>query len=1011
MNRIPSQSKQSTASGWWLRWLNLRPEESERTFLMFAFYTLSSVGVLWLEVSIAALFLRDYGSESLPWIYIASAAIGTGIGVIYSWLQKVLPLRHVLVLTAFLMALPLFVFRAGMSPILLGSSAIFLTRLWLEAIYVINEVNTSITANQLFTIREIKRTYPLISSGILAADVVSGLSFPLLRNWVGLSNLIVLAGLMLCGGAAVLLYLTQTYQSFFPEASRQRSSDKPGTATQRRVQGKLQRYIWLVMAVFVVLQVLLLLVDFQYLSQLEQNISVETIADFLALFGACLGAVELLTQWFVSGRVVEQFGIFRVAQFSPIVILGLSSLVLVQLIPIFIGVVLLKFIDELLRYTLVASTGPVLFQPLPEAQRSQVQADVRGIAEPISTGLTGLIMLLIIWLFRQAGLSTELAQQWQSLVFLFWTALLAAGWLLIVVKLRSKYLDVLVLSADWGQLRLSQVDVQGLKRELEEVLKRPNNVFDRESYIELLIRTDPKTAGSMLAPLLQTLSPELQRQTLEGMLQYPSPAYTDSVKSLLQSSTRAEVKAAAMRYLWLTDGQPNVPALRIYLEPTVNPILRSTAAALMLRLGKPQEKAAATDVLRRMLTHKQTQERVLGCRALGDTDYLQSLRLYIKPLLQDQSVHVRCAVLDVIAATRAEDYYGSLLRGLYYPQTRESAQHALVRLENDAIPLLQDVAEDPYKPMIVRQQAWMTIGQIGTPEAIDILVTRLITSWGVTRKTLLRVLLRLPHESGIEAGIDRLGRSGIETLIMQELQFLAQIYAARLDLAPAAETAEVQLLQRALRDSEADGIERLFLLMQFLYDVGAIRAAAFSLQSDSEEEVDRGLEILDNTLDIPKKQTLLKVLDTQSETEKLHYLAEFITYRPMKPYQRLRYLIELRHFLSDWVVACCFHVARTSRWSLSTDQTAAGLRSPVGFVREAVLLYLRAASPKALRQILPSLKTETDPLVFAQVRRLMAELGLDPPPFIDRSNRQSPSAPSGSGASSTPADNVNLDLL
>ena len=58
-------------------------------------------------------------------------------------------------------------------------------RLWLEAVYVLNDLNTSITANQLFNIREIKRTYPLISSGILVADVISGFSLTLLTDLGG----------------------------------------------------------------------------------------------------------------------------------------------------------------------------------------------------------------------------------------------------------------------------------------------------------------------------------------------------------------------------------------------------------------------------------------------------------------------------------------------------------------------------------------------------------------------------------------------------------------------------------------------------------------------------------------------------------------------------------------------------------------------------------------------------------------------------------------------------------
>lgn len=955
---------------------------------MFAFYMLSSVGILWLEVSVAALFLGEYGAASLPWIYIASAAIGTGCGFLYTAIQRFLSLRQAIVLTAFLMALPLFLFRWGLDLVWLGGYMVFLMRLWLEAIYVISEVNTSITANQLFTIREIKRTYPLISSGILAADVVSGLSLPLLRNWVGLPNVIVLAAVMLCGGALVLLYLTWAYSQSFPDARRR--TEKGQTFTQR-LQGKLRYYVLLVVLFFVVLQVLLLLIDFQYLSQLEQNVSIETIADFLALFGAGLGIVELVTQWFISGRVVERFGIFRVAQFSPLVVLGLSSLVLFRLMPLFAGVVLLKFIDELLRYTLVASTSPVLFQPLPEAQRNRVQSQVRGIAEPVCTGVTGLLMLLVIWLFERLPLLPEVARQWQSLVFLGCTAMLALVWLRVVQRLRSTYLEVLVLSADWGQLKLTQMDAQGLKRELEEVLSRPDREFDKDAYIELLVRTDPKTASEILAPQILALPPDLQQQSLAVMLKYPQPAYVDSVRALTQN-TAPPVLAAALRYLWLTESNTDLRPLRTYCRPSVNPVVRGMAAALIMRKGEVQDKAEATDILRRMLTHKQEQERIMGCRALGDAAYLQSLRLYIKPLLQDESLAVRCAVLEAIAATQTEDYYPALLRGLYYKSTRTAAQRALIRLGNEALPLLQTLAEDVYQPPLVRSQAWNTIGQIGTSEAIDVLVIRLITSWGPTREALLRVLLKLPNETGIDAAADHLGRSGIETLMNQELQFLSHLYAARLDLGagadklaanlpgkrpdPVATLPETNLLQRALRDLEADGLKRLFLLMQLLYDSNQIRAAAFCLQSESREEVARGLEILDNTLDIAKKRTLLNLLDAETEAEKLRHLSEFAPYQPMLPPQRLRYLLELRYFLSDWAIACCFHLASRGRWKLGAEQAFACLKSPTGYVREAVLAYIRVAAPKTLIKLLPSLAKETDPLVLAQIDQIASDLGI-----------------------------------
>ena len=962
-------------NGWdWLRSLNLRPEESERTFLMFASYTLTSIGVLWFEVSVAALFLGEYGAESLPWIYLASAGMGTGLGFIYSWLQRVLPLHRVLVLSAVLVALPLLLFWLGMNPILLGGGVVFLMRLWLEAIYAVNELNTTIAANQLFTIWEIKRTYPFVSSGILVADVLSGLSLPFLQAWVGLSNVILLACLMLFLGAGILYYVTRVYRQAFPDFSRRRFREKaPNYKT--RLQGSLRQYVVLVFAFFILLQVLALLLDFQYLSQLERrpNASVEEIADFLAVFSAILGFFELLTQWFVSGRAIQRLGVFGIAILPPALIAGLSLITLSGTISLFIGVMGLKFFDELLRYTLVAGTGPILFHPIPDGSRSRIQSIVRGIAEPLATGVIGILMLVTIKLVRHLSIAS--IADFQSLIFLVYTVLFALVWLFAVLKLRSKYVEVLVLSADRGQLSsVSEMELPVFRRNVAETLNRAVSEEEKKSCVELLTQIDLKNASEVLAPLLPKLSPARQHQSLEAMLRHPSPTYLRQVRSLISRSLMPEVYAVALRYIWLTEPDPDINQLRDYLKPEVDPVVRGTAASLMLRRGDSQQKAEATETLRRMLTHKRERERVMGCRALGEADYLQSLRLYIEPLLQDESLRVRCAMLEAIAATHSEAYYPALLKGLHYKSTRNAAKQALERLENEAIPLLLDLAEDVYKPEIVRANAWMTIGQIATPEALEILVARLMTAWGWSRYMLLRTLMKLPPETAVAMVDQLMGRSGVETLIDQELQFLAHVYASLLDFDPElVNSEEANLLRHALRDSEADAIERLFLLMRLMYDSNKIQAAAFNWRSGSRDNVGRGLEILDNTLDLQNKQALLSILDRQPESAKLQSLAEVYTYSPLPPNQRLRSLVDLRHFLSDWALACCFHLSRQMRWSLTPEQLLVCLRYPTGFVREAVLVYLHQVSPTTLQDLLPLLKDDPNPLVARQVQEMMAE--------------------------------------
>jgi HEAT repeat protein len=76
----------------------------------------------------------------------------------------------------------------------------------------------------------------------------------------------------------------------------------------------------------------------------------------------------------------------------------------------------------------------------------------------------------------------------------------------------------------------------------------------------------------------------------------------------------------------------------------------------MLRWGSRQQRVEAMASLRKMLTHEQEPERVMGCRALADANYMESLGIYIDTLLQDPSLRVRRATLMAIAATQYARY-------------------------------------------------------------------------------------------------------------------------------------------------------------------------------------------------------------------------------------------------------------------------------------------------------------------------------------------------------------------
>ena len=952
-----------------LRTLNLRPEEVERTVLMFLFNASVFVGGVWLEGISDSLVLSTFSVETLTWAYMAIAVVVSIMGVFYSWLQRILPLRTVMLGMGFLVALPVFGFwlGLGMKGTFLYGASIFGARLWVDAVYTISYINSDIAANQLFNIREVKRAFPIVGTGVTVAEIISGFSLPILAHSIGLTNVTLVAFGMLMFSTVLLFYISQRYRQAFPNSAYNEAED--GELSTPRMQGNLRSYVTVLFGFFMLSQLVFFVIAYQFFGQLEVNLkNADSIASFVGNMGGILGVMKLIVQLFGSSRVTEKIGLFFTVLIPPVLTIILSILAGFAPFGLMVGFVALRGCDDLFRYTIVASTAPVLFQAIPDQFRSRIQSFVRGVADPISTGLAGAAILGITELLKSLGIDFATA----SRIFAGITVLLALAWISVIFLLRRGYLNLLIQSVERGQLSLTDVDVKEVRRAVAESLVRSRSQADQFVYIELLSQVAPQTVGESLAPLLLQMTPELQQQSLDAMLLNPDARYLPIIKDLLQSPIASpQVRSLCLRYTLLADPNPDIAGLRKYLGPEQNPLTRSTAVALMMRLGTPAQIAEATNTLRQMVTSPHQPERVLGCQALAEASYMQSLRFYVPMLLQDPSIEVRCALLKAIAATREEDYFPSVIRGLFYKATRQAAYEALVKLGDDALESLLQLGQDRERLESVRLRAWEIMGDIGTPAAVTMLASQLGKAWGKKRRTILRTLIRISHEAGIEVTLEMIGRSGVETMVNQELSVMAEAWAAIQDLPQdQISTMEADLLREALNLETEDSLERLFLLMKLLYTPSAIQAASFNILSGSKGSLARGIEILDNTIDLTHKQMILAIVDKRIISERLRILSDLYPYQPMSGVKRLRHLVEVRHCLSDWTLACCFHVGRSHWWGIPARETLACLDHPTGFVREAVISYLQVASPRSLEKFLPKLQNDRDALVGAQARAI-----------------------------------------
>ena len=1053
-------SRETTKEGLFarfLRGLNLRPEESNRTFWMFLGCSTMSVGVLWLETAATGIFVAEYGTDRLPLIYLSSTLVSMFLGVIYAWVQSIVPLRWSLVLVSLLMAFPVFLFYQGLvlppdTPVLWMGGIVGLTtlkivaivmRLWLQVVYVLNDLNTSITANQLFNVRELRRTYPLISSGVLVADAASGFLLAGVLAIIGSSGVVLVSFLMMILATGILFFITQQQSRFFDTTSRRREVNTEAT---QQLRGQTMNYRWLLLLFFVLAESMFWLLDFQFNKELEgvftrdlngiqslpfflsqgQGVS-EKIAGFLGFFQGTLGVCELLMQWFAARWVIDRFGVFTTTGILPTLILTLgSSIAVANLMPrvaqmgllIFWAVVALKFLYELFHFTLLASVGPVLFQPIPQKWRNAIQASVRGNAEPFANALIGLFILGLMWVFKDR----MPVESWRNLVFPMLMGM-AIAWLMAIYFVRRDYEAILVMSARQELLSgrsPSPGAIKELKRAAVSALSQPGMEDSQMGCVELLIKIDQANALDVLAPMLQSLPQEAQVRVLEIMQDNPQPQYAVSVGRLITYSKPAPVVAAALRYVYgNNDGNADLKQLTDYLRPQAPASVRATAAALLLEHGDRDQRAQVTNFLRLMLTSANPEERRASCDAIRHLKYLQALQLYILEIVKEErSTEVRCAVLEVVAATHFEKCYPALVAGLHDPDTRSAAIQALTSLDNEALPLLKALVKNWREPDSVRNIAWGIIGQVGTSEAIAFLIEQLPLTWSADRTSILRALIKVPKDQGIDRTADQLGRSGIESLVDQDLMLISHTTAAMLDLAGRVQTRDLEeMLYRALQGIQSDCIDRIFLLMQFLYEPETIQAAEFSLKSGFSDDMAQGLEILDTKLDIPQKRSLLIILEISNAAKnhsspastpktknpakptrsvdrrlnrqskldlerQLQSLSSLVSYTSLDPVDRLRQLMDLRHFLSDWVLACCFHLARAEGWQLERHQVLDGLRGGSSLLREASLLYLHNLSQRgtnaAFLNILPRMQNDADAILRRQVQVWMEDYRLRP---------------------------------
>jgi ATP/ADP translocase/HEAT repeat protein len=895
-----------TATSLVLKAFRIRKGEFEKTFLMFLFAFNWVAAFLVGRVMKDTLFLSKTDLTWLPYMYLIVAAV-VPASLVFSRIIGQRSLWTIGNITLTTIFLGLMTFR-----LLLAVADPF----WVvPALYVFIEIMGVMLmiifwsfANELFNSREAKRLFGVIAAGLVLANL---LGFPLraIKDYIGINNLAYICAVSVLICMFIFNYLSSRYRLVTLQRGRARTRTEHSSSVQMARSGvfaSLRKHIILLTGVTMFT---VTLVDYQFKLMASQHHANDMASFFFTIY-AYTGVFSCIIQFFLTGRLLEKFGILTALMILPLSLLGGSFMTLAVLG--YAGITLTKGGELVTRYTITETATQLFYQPLPPALRRQTKTLSDGVMRPAVMALAGIIFIIF----------NHFLPVYQSAHLEIWSwgiMICVIGWLVLLYSTRQRYVEALLISGDRrARVTGSELEEDDRTLAVSRLVIQRTLAGDDESQILNALEVLPLTRltewDEHVLPLLSSGHPVVREKAIEYLGRSGNRKYSRRIAELF--SDREElVRAAAIKTYSALEHERAVPQISRFLNQS-----------------SPLVKAATITGLKKMLENPDPRERESGARVLG---YIQ-IKSFFQPLfllIHDRDLNVRLAAIESAGQMRSPELSPNLIYLLQYPETHATASRALAAYGEDLLPQLEEVLGQHHLSPRIRQSIPVILGQIESPASYDILEPLLETRDARLRSAVMRAMQKLftRMETLISPDISRIQRA-----LHAELQNYYQqlVHIERLT----AYTKNAELLISSLHDRLTETIDRVFHLLGIIYPRDQIDVVYYNLRSENAAMRANGIEIVDNICENETRRYLLPLLDTLPLDEKVAAGRHLFQLQDLEPNELLRNF--MWHSGDDWLAACTITaIGAEAIYALKDDIISfADHENPV--VREAVVFAM-----------------------------------------------------------------------
>lgn len=825
------------------RIVNIKPgEETLVLLLFFCFFLITAPHTIIKALRYADL-LQKMGPQGLPLAYL-SAAIVTGLVV---WLHSKMRVRfsaRVLMTSS----LVFFVISGLLIHLLLqtdfGAMSSFLSYVyWVWANVLITVLLTQfwLIVIEVFNPREAKRLIGFCGSGGILGGVLGGLLAGLLTK-SNLSNLLLP---LACGLLLVCIFfiraifiLCQRQSSFTKQVEEKKDlgdSQKFGFRDSFNAVRK-NKYLVFIAVAIIIPVIVSTFIDFHF-STVVNGIyfTKESKQAFFGLFYAGLTSFAFLLNILLTYRLFKNFRVRFTLMLTPVA-LFVASLIVIFAPFTLLPAIVIRGSDESLGFSLQQSVKELLYIPVSTELKFKAKPFIDMFVNRFAKVLAAILLFLFAFtLEKEVKYLTPILDPGLAKDLLWGVIFFLILWIIFSLKIYKEYINAVR---------------QNIKVKWRRVDKEVKEKLDVD-YARLVFDTiDSKDQSSVLYAL--HLFDLLEKDKL-----------TPEIKTMI-SQKADEVKASSLGDLFNAEGATWFPEIgdEIHQESFITDIREIMSSEIYQKVIELRAEQVMED------GHGSEIEKMELAKAIGLMNPESSVAKKLGALINDKSAEVSRYAIQSAARLKKEEYIPAIIHRLSSPLIHEDAVSALKKYGTQALDTLQTYLHDSRIALEMRKNVVKVMAQIGTQEAVRILLDELENE---TEELVADIVDALDHIRVENPGI-HFPPKKVQRKVFSVIKKYCQ---ASIDLMNIESDERNKEQVRQLKKQLAGDFSNIFKLLGLFYPHEDIITAYQNLHAGT-KDLAYAIELLDNTLNKEIKDVVLPLIEDMSPAERQGQLKKIL---------------------------------------------------------------------------------------------------------------------------------------